>query len=100
MLEDRDTEQVTLRIMTWDVDGFTNAVRRLEVTKYLFAQKVDIAVLTESHLREEHAILPQYEGGKEKIFTFKPERYKIVDWNCRESEVGRIGRGALIIARP
>ena len=87
-------------MITWNVDGFTNELRRLEVTKYLWAQKVDIAIITESHLREEDIVVPQEGSGKERIFKFKLDGYDIVDWSCRESETVRIGGGVIVIARP
>ena len=42
----------TLRIMTWNADGFNDPARRITITSYLWRQDVDIAVLTESHLLE------------------------------------------------
>ena len=43
-------QDIALRIATWNVDGFSEPTRFLEIASFLWRRKVDIAVLTESHL--------------------------------------------------
>ena len=44
---------MTLRIMTWNIDGFNDPAQRLSVVAYSWKHRVDIAVLAESHLLDE-----------------------------------------------
>ena len=82
-----------MRILTWNVDGSTHATRRLEIENYLWEHDVDIAILTESHLKDEDLFARQPYGDREKKFRFKLNHYKIIGWRNRESEVVRIGGG-------
>ena len=75
-----------LRIMTWNVDGFNDHARRLAITSHLWKHKVDIAVLTESHLLDEDIFLDPGEG-KERIMRIQLAHYTIKHWHSRESSV-------------
>ena len=47
----------TLRIVTWNIDGSNDPAQRLSVVAHLWQLRVDIAVLTESHLLDEDIFL-------------------------------------------
>ena len=46
-------ETLDVRLLTWNVDGFRGGEKRLMIQSCLWEWKVDIAVLTETHLRDE-----------------------------------------------
>ena len=50
---DIEIKGLTLRILTWNVDGFRDPARRITIESALWKNKADIAVLTESHLLDE-----------------------------------------------
>ena len=95
----RVTKGLTLRILTWNVDGFKDPTRRLAIESVLWKNKVDIAVLTESHLLDEDIFTTSSEG-KERIMKLKLEHYKVIHWHNRESSVTQRCGGELILARP
>ena len=63
-----------LRIMTWNIDGFNDPTRRLSVAAYLWKHRVDIAILTESHLLDEDIFQDPGEG-EERILPIKLDHY-------------------------
>ena len=89
--------EVFLRIATWNIDGFTTEAKRLEVTQFLRERRVDIAVLTEPHLRDGDIFFVKQK--EEQCFRFEIRHFKILHWRNRESTVRKIGGGVLIVAR-
>ena len=90
---------MTLRIATWDVDGFSDPAQRLSIVAHLWKLRVDIAVLTESHLLDEDIFLGRRKG-KKRIPLITIDHYKIAHWHNRESTVKQRCGGVLILARP
>ena len=93
-----DVHNATLRIMTWNVEGFATAARRLKIISFLWTKRVDIAVLTESHLLDED-IVTDPSDGKERIMHIQLDHYCIAHWRNRESTIGTRCGGVLILAR-
>ena len=93
-----NVRSTSLRIMTWNVDGFNDPARRLAITSYLWKHKVDIAVITESHLLDKD-IFQDPGDGKERIMRLKLEHYHVIHWHNREETVNHRCGGVLIIAR-
>ena len=89
----------TLRIMTWNVDGFNDPAHRITITSYLWRQNVDIAVFTESRLLDSD-IFRGPEGGGERTMLIVLDHYKILHWRNRESTISQRCGGVLILARP
>ena len=77
------TKGITLRIMTWNVDGFNDPAKRLAVVSYLWEQKVDIATVTESHLLDDDIFTDPGEG-EERIMKIQLDHYRVVRWRNRE----------------
>ena len=78
MAEEDETRDVCL--LTWSVDGFREGERRLAVLSHLWEWGVDIAILTETHLRDEDIFKepPGQEGVVSKrIFKIKMDNYAI-----------------------
>ena len=67
-------QTITLKIMTWNVDGFSTAARRLAVVSYLWRHHVDIAVITETHLFDGDIFVEQ-EGSRERIMKIQLDHY-------------------------
>ena len=84
--------------MTWNVDGFNTVDRRLEIVSYLWKKGVDIAILTESHLKDED-IYTDPGDGKERVMLIKLDHYNITHWHNRESELNWRCGGVLILTR-
>ena len=45
-----NNRHTTVRLLTWNVDGFNSPPQRLSICSFLWKHKVDIAILTETHL--------------------------------------------------
>ena len=96
--EPKFVRSANVRIMTWNIDGFNDPSRRLMITTFLWENKVDIAVLTESHLLDED-IYKDPGDGKERIMLIQLSHYKIAHWYNRESTVNQRCGGVLVLAR-
>ena len=82
------TKGITLRIMTWNVDGFNDPAKRLAVVSYLWEQKVDIATVTESHLLDDDIFTDPGEG-EERIMKIQLDHYRVARRRNREpTDVG------------
>ena len=93
------TKGLTLRLLTWNVDGFKDPARRIAIESTLWKNKVDIAILTESHLLDEDIfIIPA--DGKERIMKIHLAHYKVAHWHNRESTITQRCGGVLILTRP
>ena len=82
--------------------GFRESERRLAILSCLWAWDVDIAILTERHLRDEDIFLEPrgHEGDiSKRIFRIKMDNYGIAGWHNRESSEAYIGGGVLILAK-
>ena len=88
----------TLRLMTWNIDDFNTHDRRLEIASHLWRDKVDIAILTESHLKDEDIYEAPGEG-KERVYRIKLDHYNIAHWHNRESTFNWKCGGVLILTR-
>ena len=93
-----NVRNTNIRLLTWNVDGFSTAARRLKIVSYLWNNNVDIAILTESHLLDED-IYTDPGDGKERIMHIQLDHYHIAHWRNRESSVGRRCGGVLILTR-
>ena len=96
---DIEIKGLTLRILTWNVDGFRDPARRITIESALWKNKADIAVLTESHLLDEDIFTSTAEG-KERIMKIHLTHYKVAHWHNRESTVTQRCGGVLILTRP
>ena len=85
--------------MTWNVDGFNDPACRITITSYLWRQDVDIAVITESHLRDEDNFTDLGES-KERHTRIRLDHYQIAHWRNREPETDHRCGGVLILSRP
>ena len=98
----KEEEVLEVRLVTWNIDGFRDGARRLTILSCLWAWEVDIAILTETHLRDEDIFTdpPGHEGDKNKrIFKIKMDNYSIADWHNRDSSEAHIGGGVLILVK-
>ena len=64
---------------------------------YLWEQKVDIAVATESHLLDDDIFTDPGEGKERKI-KIQLDHYRVVRWRNREPSVTHRCGGVLILA--
>ena len=93
---------VDVCILTWNIDGFRDKDRRMLIWSCLLEWGADIAILTESHLRDEDIFYypPGCSGDVSKrIYKIKMDNYHIANWSNRDSSEVPIGGGVLILAR-
>ena len=86
------------RMVTWNIDGFNDPPRRLAILTYLWEHDVDLAILTESHLRDEDIFHVPKPGG-ERILRIPMQHYRVIHWRNRESAEERRSGGVLMVAR-
>ena len=90
--------RTTLRPTAWNVEGFDTTDRILEIVSYLWRCKVDIAILTESHLTDDDIF--EYPGKEtERVLRINLDHYNIAHWRNRETEVGWRCGGVLMLTR-
>ena len=80
-------QTITLRLMTWNVDGFSTVPRRLAIVSFWWRRKVDIATITESHLFDED-IVTERKTGQDRIMKIQLDHYDVIHWHNRESSAG------------
>ena len=92
--EDVHTKAIDICILTWNVDGFRDKERRVVILSCLLQWGVDIAVLTESHLRDEDIFYdpPGADGDESRrIYKIKMDDFYIANWHNRGSQEIPIG---------
>ena len=88
----------TLRLTTWNAEGFNTTDRILETVSYLWRCKVDIAILTESLLKDDDMIGDRGEG-EDRVLSINLDHYNIANWRNRGSEAGWRCGGVLMLTR-
>ena len=96
--EHKGENGITLRIMSWNIDGLNGIGERRSFATSLRGNAIDIAGLTELHLRDED-VGEDRERGAERLVKLLIDHYEVV--NCyNRLEMGMIrSGGVLIIAR-
>ena len=90
----KKVNELDICILTWNADGFGERGRQLLILSCLWSWGVDIAVLTESHLRDEDIFYgPPGSENKEgkRVYTIKMDNYLIDDWRNRDASEVPIG---------